>query len=448
MPASGLPCAIDKIEGIFLHMLSDRQKTEIIAQIGLDFGETKDMDLLLERILTNVRRFFNADAGSIYLKEGDDLRFSYTQNDTLRERLGAGKKLVYNTFSMPIDNDSIAGYVAKNLTMVNIPNAYELNGSVPFRFDSHFDRISDYSTRSILAVPMTNQRKDLLGVMQLINARDDKGQFVPFSASDEGFIKHFANSAAIALDRARLTRGIILRMISMAELRDPKETGAHVNRVASYAVEIFESWAESKGMSPEETQRKRDLLRMAAMLHDVGKVAISDLILKKTSRLTLDEFEIMKSHTYLGARLFKDVQSDFEEVAASVALNHHERWDGTGYPGQIDIQDEDPLHGHPTPNGLPVPKSGEEIPLFGRVVAVADVYDALCSRRSYKEPWDESRVMEEMHRSSGTHFDPEIIDAFFSCMDVLKSIAKRYPDQDETDGRREGVRMSGGVGKT
>jgi HD-GYP domain-containing protein (c-di-GMP phosphodiesterase class II) len=412
-------------------MLSEREKIEIIAQIGLDFNETKDMDLLLERILTNVRRFFNADAGSIYLREGSELRFSHTQNDTLRKRLGGGRKLVYNTFSMPIDNHSIAGYVAKNLEMVNIPDAYDIDESVPFRFDSQFDRISDYSTKSILAVPMTNQRNDVLGVMQLINARDDQGQPIPFSTSDKGFIKHFANSAAIAIDRARLTRSIILRMISMAELRDPKETGAHVNRVGSYAVEIFESWATRKGMGHDEILRKRDLLRMAAMLHDVGKVAISDLILKKPARLTLDEFEIMKSHTYLGARLFKDVQSDFEELAASVALNHHEKWDGTGYPGQIDIHAENPLRGYPTADGRPLPKASEEIPLFGRVVAVADVYDALCSRRSYKEPWDEGRILEEMRRSSGTHFDPEIVDAFFSCLDVLKSIATRYPDSEE-----------------
>ena len=80
------------------------------------------------------------------------------------------------------------------------------------------------------------------------------------------------------------------------------------------------------------------------------------------------------------------------------------------------------------PHGQPLPKKGEEIPLFGRIVAVADVYDALSSRRSYKDPWDDGRIVEEMHRCSGKHFDPEVIDAFFSCLDVLKSIAQRYPD--------------------
>jgi HD-GYP domain-containing protein (c-di-GMP phosphodiesterase class II) len=415
-------------------MVSEKEKIEIIAQISLDFNETKDIDLLLERILTNVRKFFNADAGSIYLREGNGLRFSYTQNDTLQSRLGPGKKLIYRTFSVPINNRSIAGYVATNLTMVNIPDTYHLGNEVPYTFDSYFDRISDYSTKSMLAVPMTNQRKDILGVMQLINARNGKGEIIPFSSSDEGLVMHFAGSAALALERAQMTRNIILRMISMAQLRDPTETGAHVNRVAAYSVEIFEEWAKKQKISAEEVQRRKDMLRMAAMLHDVGKVAISDLILRKPSRLTENEFEIMKSHTYLGARLFKDVQSDFEEVAATVALNHHEKWDGTGYPGHIDVSAEDPLHGCPTPDGQPKPKAGEDIPLFGRVVAVADVYDALCSRRSYKEPWDEERIVQEMHQSSGKHFDPEVMDAFFSCLDVLKSVAKRYPDEEEKEG--------------
>lgn len=411
-------------------MLSEREKIEIITQISLDFNETKDIDLLLERILTNVRRFFNADAGSIYLREGEALKFSYTQNETLQKRLDPGKKLIYNTFSIPINSKSIAGYVAENRTMVNIPDVYHITDSLPFTFDSQFDKLSDYRTSSMLAIALTNQRREVLGVMQLINARDENGKIIPFSSEEEPFITHFATSAALALERAQMTRNIILRMISMAELRDPKETGAHVNRVGAYAVEIFEQLARSKGMSPEEVHRNKDVLRMAAMLHDVGKVAISDLILKKPARLTMDEFEIMKSHTYLGARLFKDCQSDFEEVAATVALTHHEKWGGTGYPGYIDPFTEEPLPGFATPEGLPRPKKGEEIPLYGRIVAVADVYDALCCRRSYKEAWEEDRVLEEIHQSSGKHFDPEVVDAFFSCLDVLKSVSKRYPDDD------------------
>lgn len=409
-------------------MLSEKEKIDLITQISLEINEVKDLDILLEKILTHVRRFFNADAGSIYLKQADELKFSYTQNDTLQKRLGPDRKLIYNTFFVPINNQSIAGYVARNRQIVNISDAHKMSGLEPYTFDSNFDSISDYRTCSILTVPMTNQRGDVLGVMQIINAQEDQGNIIPFSRSDESLINHFATSAALAVERAKMTRNIIMRMISMAELRDPKETGAHVNRVGSYSVELYEVWARKRGISSEEIERQRDTLRMAAMLHDVGKVAISDLILKKPAKLSLDEFEIIKSHTFLGARLFKDAQSEFDELAAEVALSHHEKWDGTGYPGHLDPVSEKPLAGFTDPDGRPLPKKGEEIPLFGRIVAVADVFDALCSRRSYKEPWDEERVLEEIRLSAGTHFDPEIVDAFFSCLDVLKSIASRYPD--------------------
>lgn len=410
-------------------MLSEKDKIDLITQISLEINEVKDLDILLERILTHVRRFFNADAGSIYLNQGDELKFSYTQNDTLQKRLGPDRKLIYNTFFVPINNQSIAGYVAKNSRIVNIPDAYKMSGLEPYTFDSNFDNISDYRTCSILTVPMTNQRGDVLGVMQIINAQDDQGNIIPFSGSDESLINHFATSAALAVERAQMTRNIIMRMISMAELRDPKETGAHVNRVGSYSVELYEVWARKKGISSEEIERQRDTLRMAAMLHDVGKVAISDLILKKPAKLSQDEFEIMKSHTFLGARLFKDAQSEFDELAAEVALSHHEKWDGTGYPGHMDPVSEKPLSGLADSDGRPLPKKGEDIPIFGRIVAVADVFDALCSRRSYKEPWDKERVLEEIGLSAGKHFDPEIVEAFFSCLDVLKSIANRYPDE-------------------
>ncbi len=409
-------------------MLSEKEKTTLVAQISLDFNQTKDIDILLKKILTNVRRLLNADAGSIYLKTGDTLKFSHTQNETVQRRLAPSKKLIYNTFSIPVNNRSIAGFVAKNKKAVNIPDVYRLNDSVPYTWDAHFDRLSDYRTRSLLTVPMTNQRGEVLGVMQLINARDEEGGTISFSQADESLIRHFAANAALAVERAQLTRDIILRMISMATLRDPEETGAHVNRVAAYSAEIFERWAHAKGLSTDDTERKKDILRMAAMLHDVGKVAISDLILKKPDRLTLNEFEIIKSHTFLGARLFRNVKSDFEEVAECVALNHHEKWNGTGYPGHIDPVSEKPLPGYALPDGRPRPKREHEIPFYGRILAVADVYDALNSQRSYKEAWDEDRVLEKMHRNSGRHFDPEITHIFFSCLDVLKSIAGRYPD--------------------
>ncbi|MCC6347193.1 MAG: HD domain-containing protein [Nitrospirales bacterium] len=409
-------------------MLDEKEKLTHIIDLGHEIARVNDVDLLLERILTVARRFVNADAGSIYVREENRLKFSHTQNETMQKKLAAGQKLLYSTFSIPIDNESIAGYVAGTGRMLNIPDVYELSEGVPYSFNKGYDEISRYRTKSVLTFPLTNNRGEVIGVLQLINAVSGEGDILPFSHEDEPFILHFANSAAIAIERAQMTRAIILRMIRMAELRDPKETGAHVNRVASYAVEIYERWAFVRGVPSREIEKNRDILRMAAMLHDVGKVAISDAILKKPARLDPGEFETMQQHTYLGARLFSDTYSDFDGASSLVSLNHHERWDGSGYPGHINPLNGQPMPGYEGQNGRALGKKAEEIPPFGRVVAIADVYDALCSRRVYKDPWDEEQVLETMRSESGKHFDPEMIEAFFSVLDVIRSIAQRYPN--------------------
>ena len=411
----------------------NKDKMQYITQLIDDLNDIQDLDILLEKILQKARLFFNADAGSIYLREGDKLRFSYTQNDTLQKKLEKGKKLIYNVFSIPINKSSIAGYVAEkclienNRVILNITDVYKLSDSLPYSFDSSFDEKAGYRTQSMLTVPMTNHRNELIGVLQLINAKDDKGKIIPFSHSDEPYILHFAKAAALALEKAQMTRNLILRMIRTAALRDPEETAVHVNRVGAYSVEIFEAWARKKGYSEDEIDKKKNLLRMAAMVHDIGKVGISDTILKKPGRLSPDEYEIMKSHTYLGAKLFQDNQSEFDKAAVEVTLNHHEKWDGTGYPGYVHPATGKPLPGFEE-HGKARPKKGEEIPVFGRVVALADVYDALCSKRPYKEPWPEKDVLDEIERLSGKHFDPLMVEAFFSCLDIIKSIPERYPE--------------------
>ncbi len=410
-------------------MLDRKEKLSRLVQFGVDISQIADLDLLLEKVLSQARALLNADAGSIYIKEDDQLNFSFAQNDTLQKKLPPNKKLIYTTFSMPINDNSIAGFVANNGNTLNIPDAYKISGRLPFSFDSHYDQIAGYHTQSMLTIPMKNSRGEIIGVLQLINAMDDEGNIIAFHEEDEPVVQHLALYAANAIERAQMTRTTIERMISMAELRDPKETGPHVNRVAAYTVEIYEVYARKKGLPQKEIDSKRDSLRLAAMLHDVGKVAISDLILKKPARFTDEEFEVMKQHTVHGARLFGSARSVFDEYSAEVALNHHERWDGNGYPGYIDINTGEALPGYDDPNGRPRGKKGKEIPLFGRIVALADVYDALCSRRVYKEAWDEDKVINNIREESGRHFDPEIVDIFFDIIDVIHAIRDKYPDE-------------------
>jgi len=349
----------------------------------------------------------------------------------------SGQKLIYSTFRTTISNNSISGCAALSGDILNIPNVYEMPKSVTCRFDPTNDKKSGYLTKSMLTIPIKNTRDEILGVMQIINSLrtvvegksiEDGFEYIgSFDESDEQLAIHFANSASMILQRAQMTRALILRMIGMAELRDPKETGPHVNRVATYAIEIYERWAKRRNMDPHEIEHNKDSFRMAAMLHDVGKVGISDLILKKPAKLTAEEYEIMKCHTYIAARLFKHTQSEFDEMSVIVALNHHENWDGTGYPGHVDISTGKPVK--TGTDGRALPKKGEEIPIYGRIVALADVFDALSSKRVYKESWSQEEVVNEIKKESGKKFDPELVDIFMESYDFLRSILHRYPEE-------------------
>lgn len=163
------------------------------------------------------------------------------------------------------------------------------------------------------------------------------------------------------------------------------------------------------------------------MLHDVGKVAISDAILKKPARFSPEEFHVMQNHTIYGASLFQDAaNSPVDILARDIALTHHENWDGTGYPGWIDPSTGNVIKADE--DGKPLGRRGEEIPLGGRIVAIADVYDALCSRRVYKEPWTEENVFNELKKLSGIKFDPELIEAFFEILPSIKQTKEQYPE--------------------
>jgi putative two-component system response regulator len=191
---------------------------------------------------------------------------------------------------------------------------------------------------------------------------------------------------------------VIRRLGFASEYRD-NETGMHIMRMSRYAAEL----ARALGMSAEDCE----LVLTTSPLHDVGKIAIPDRILLKPGPLTPDEWEIMKTHAEIGGRLLSGGSSAFLSMAEMIALTHHERWDGSGYP-----------------RGL----KGEDIPLVGRICSVCDVFDALTSERPYKKAWSFEDAIKEIARLSGASFDPKVVEVFLSLIPQMRQI---YQDVDQ-----------------
>lgn len=411
--------------------INHEDRLQHIIEIERELGEIQDVDVLLERILTETRRIVNADAGSIYVVEGDKLKIKYGQNDTHLKELAPGEKLPYTSFSFPINEKQICGYVALSGEPLNIKDCYQIPETKPYKFNKNSDFTTDYRTKSMYTLPLKMANGKLLGVLQIINAKDKDGNVIDFDEDAEMLIAHFASSAVQALQHAYLTANMVKRMLKMSEFRDPKETYPHIERVSAYSLEIYDRWAFNHNIPEAEIHRYRDNLKIAAKFHDVGKVGISDVILKKAfPRFTDEERNIMKGHTCIGAQLFEPPESLLDVMSQEVALHHHDRWDGgtTGYPGKISLSDFSIRDGV-----VPVtePLSGKDIPLSARIVAVADVFDALSHKRCYKEAWSIEDAFSEILDNSGTQFDPEVVLAFMQVKDRICSIQMAYPDEPE-----------------
>ncbi len=192
---------------------------------------------------------------------------------------------------------------------------------------------------------------------------------------------------------------VVFTMGAIGESRS-KETGNHVKRVAQYSKIL----ALAVGMDEDEAE----LLRMASPMHDIGKVAISDSILNKPARFTPEEFDIMKTHAQLGYEMLKSSNRPILKTASTVAYEHHERWDGKGYP-----------------QGL----KGENIHIYGRITAIADVFDALGSSRVYKDAWDDEKIFNLFREEQGKQFDPKLVDIFFDNLDDILKIRNNFKDK-------------------
>ena len=191
-------------------------------------------------------------------------------------------------------------------------------------------------------------------------------------------------------------RETIFRLSRAAEYRDP-ETGAHLLRMAEYAHLI----AVSLGLSPEEQM----LIKDAAPMHDIGKVGVPDGVLNKPGRLTDDEMAVIRTHPQIGADILSGSESPLLQAAAVIALTHHEKYDGSGYPNCL---------------------TGDKIPLYGRIIAVADVFDALTSARPYKKAWEIERAVAHLRDGAGCHFDPLCVAAFLQDMDAVLEIHHQH----------------------
>ena len=193
---------------------------------------------------------------------------------------------------------------------------------------------------------------------------------------------------------------VVHRLARAAEYRD-NETGSHIVRMSHYATVL----GRACGMTEEEC----GVLFHATPMHDVGKLGIPDRILLKPGKLTEEEFEIMKQHTVIGANLLSGSQSAVLQMGEVIALTHHEKWDGSGYPNRI---------------------AGEDIPLIGRICAIADVFDALSSKRCYKDPWPLDETLEEIRSHAGKQFDPNLVSLFGELLPVIIDIQRTYTDEE------------------
>ncbi|HEX7475896.1 MAG TPA: diguanylate cyclase [Dehalococcoidales bacterium] len=189
--------------------------------------------------------------------------------------------------------------------------------------------------------------------------------------------------------------------LSMASEYKDENTGAHIKRMSRYSAAV----ARRLGLSESAIET----ILYATPMHDLGKIGIPDLILVKPAKLDPLEWEIMKQHTVIGAKILKGSDAEFIKLGETIARHHHEKWDGSGYPGGL---------------------KGIEIPVEGRIAAIADVFDALTSKRPYKEPFPLDKSLAIIREGKGSHFDPAVVDAFFAVQDEILAIKKQYADDD------------------
>ena len=366
-----------------LSLNSESQLLDSLLQVGVSLPTMPNWRSTLDMILREARKLAKAEAGSLYLLDTDGrLSFVAAQND----RLGTSE-VSRVLLDKELSGDSVAAFCARTGLVLNIADAGRLEGA-PYRVNRDFDARTGYRVRSILAVPIRapgSRPNQPLGVLELFNCLNDEGDVISFPDSDSSGLQALAAMAGMTISNVRLQEELrkaqmetIVCLSSAAEHRDD-DTGEHVRRVSRTSGLL----ARLAGLSDE----KVELIQLASPLHDIGKIGIPDSILRKPGALTPHERRIMETHTGIGHKILSQSDSKLMRLAREIAMSHHERWDGLGYPNRL---------------------TGEAIPLTGRIVCLADVFDALLSKRCYKPAYSVAEATDVVRGSAGKQFDPAL----------------------------------------
>lgn len=378
--------------------------SSLIRELGvIEFTPLSETDVQsrLARIVTDVLAATLAQVGILYVGEEDRLRPIVSRGEGLAEIPCADPAR------------SVDCAIPRHVWLTGKPLTLDDVRSIAHEAVSEWNLGQVCSAlllpMSLLAVPVRQGDGEVLGVLELLNARDDSGLTRSFPRHAAALAEALASQAGTAIvsaneaARARQSQfDTVFRLSAAVEYRD-METAAHIQRVSRYSAAI----ARGLGLGDEHVE----LARFASPMHDVGKIGVPDSILLKPDRLTEAEWSVMRRHTIMGAHILGGSQSAIVRTGEVVALTHHEHYDGTGYP-----------------LGL----SGEDIPLFGRIVGLADAFDAITSRRCYKTAQPFARGLEIVRAAAGSHFDPKCVQ---SLLDTVEEIAKIYtqfadPDRD------------------
>ncbi len=353
-----------------------------LMRLGKEISTETNIDRVLHILGDCAKEILDADRCSIFIYDKD--------KNELWTKVAHGIKEI----RIPATKGVAAAAATTQETQIVI-DAYH-----DFRFNQEIDDKSGYLTKTILAAPLINTKGETIGVFQAINKKGGV-----FSNVDAELLMLIGNYASVSLENALLYEKIkksqmklINKIATAAEFKD-EDTSKHTKRVGLYSYLI----AKRANLVPQRCE----MIKITAPMHDAGKIGIPDRILLKPAKLDKDEFDEMKKHTNIGYELLYDEDDEMLKNAAIIAREHHEKWDGSGYP-----------------RGL----KGEEITLEGRITAIADVFDALTSVRPYKRAWSVEEAKELFIKESGTHFDPKLVELFLKNFDEVETIYEELKD--------------------